>query len=183
MKRPFLLFIFFLSNIPVVAQANTANWWETPKTRQAHAAKDLRDFRALYDKIPTLSPAEERWLKTEYDDTIAANAGRYTERAVNVMNSREWDIRIAKPHALMIDHELSQLAMPLDSTEETEHWARLATLLIDHQFWEAVEDLQQRDVLDKKALDFMGKFPEPTATLRAEQILNVVVVPYFDNKH
>ena len=58
--------------------------------------------------------------------------------------------------------------------------ARISALLIDHDFWQAVEDLQQRKVIDKQYSRFLGDFPGLTAGLWAQQILNEVVVPYFD---
>jgi hypothetical protein len=51
---------------------------------------------------------------------------------------------------------------------------------MDHAFWQALEDLQQRGVIDKRYFRFLGEFPGPTAGLWAQQILNEVVVPYFD---
>jgi hypothetical protein len=160
----------------------THNWWETPKTREAYASKTNRDYSALDSQIPTLSPAEERWLKTEYDDTIAANGGRFTERSLKVTNSREMDIRIAKPHTQAIEAELSALSQPLNSTEEARHWTRLSSLLMDHDFWEAIEDLRRRGVIGKKYIDPLGQYPSLDATSWAQQILNEIVLPYFDSK-
>lgn len=172
--------IAFLCLLSIPAFAQT--WWETTQTRQAHALKLRRDFEALYNQIPTLSPSEEQWLKTEYDDTIAANGGHYTERAVNAMNTREWSIRVAKPHALEIKSVLAMLSMRVNRTQETRLWTRIAALLMDHDFWQAIDDLQQRSVIDKRQLQFLGEFHGPTATLWAQQILNEVVLPYFDIK-
>ncbi len=178
MKQAVSIVFFFLLSIPTFGQ----NWWGTPQTRQAHALKLQRDFEVLYDQIPTLSPSEERWLKTEYDDTIAANGGHYTERAVSAMDTRAWSIRVAKPHALEIKSELAMLSMRLNRTQETRLWTRIAALLMDNEFWQAIDDLQQRGVIDKRQLQFLGKFHGPTATLWAQQILNEVVLPYFDSK-
>ena len=178
MKQTVSIVLFLLLSIPAFGQG----WWETPQTRQAHALKLQRDFEALYDAIPTLSPSDERWLKTEYDDTIAANGGRFTRRAVSAMNTRAWSIRVAKPHALEIKLELAMLNLRPNRTQETRQWTRIAALLMDHEFWQAVEDLEQRGVIDKRQLQFLGEFPGPTATLWSQQILNEVVLPYFDIK-
>lgn len=180
--KKFAAFALLAWSVSAFGQVKLNTWWETPKGRQAHAAKLYTDFKALYDQIPTLSPAEERWLKTEYDDTIAANGGHFTERAVNVMDSSEWDIRVAKPHAMEIDYELSQLQLSLNATEEARHWTQLASLLMDNQFWQSVQGLEKREVVHKKNLAFLGTFPGPTATLWAQQILNEVVIPYFSTK-
>jgi len=176
MKRVVLIVFFFLLSMPAFGQ----DWWATPQTRQAYALKLQRNFQALYDQIPTLSPSEERWLKTEYDDTIAANGGRYTARAVSAMDTRAWSIRVAKPHALEIKLELAMLGMPSSRAQEARHWTRIAALLMDNEFWQDIDDLQKRGVIDKQNLQFLGEFHGATATLWAQQILNEVVLPYFD---
>jgi len=178
MKQALSLAFLFLITAPGVGQLN--EWYKNPQTRQAHALQLRQDFEALNAQIPTLSPGEERWLKAEIDDTIAGNGGSYTKRAVDAMNSRAWSIRVAKPHAQEIVAVLALLTKQLDRTKETRQWARISALLMDHGFWQAVEDLQQRRVIDKQHLQFLGDFPEPTAGLWAQQILNEVVVPYFD---
>jgi hypothetical protein len=177
MKQAISLAFLFLITVPSVGQNE---WYKNPQNRQAHALQLQRNFEALNAQIPTLSPSEERWLKTEIDDTIAANGGRYTKRAMDAMESRAWNIRVAKPHAQQIVADLGPLTRQLDRTKETRQWARISALLIDHDFWQAVEDLQQRKVIDKQYFQFLGDFPRLTAGLWAEQILNEVVVPYFD---
>jgi len=124
--------------------------------------------------------AKSGWLKTEYDDTIAASGGHYTERAVSAMDTRAWSIRVAKPHALEIKSELVMLGMRNNRAQEARHWTRIAVLLMDNEFWQAIDDLQQRGVIDKQHLQFLGEFHGPTATLWAQQILKEVVLPYFD---
>jgi hypothetical protein len=184
--KPLVSLIFlFLLGISAFGQSkisNSTDWWRTPQARQAHALKLHRDFEVLYDRIPTLSPSEEQWLKTEYDDTIAASGGRFTKRAVDAMATREWSIRIAKPHAFQIEYQLAMLSRPLDPAQEARHWTRLAALLMDHEFWQDIDDLQQRGVIDKQQLEFLGGFPGPTATLWAQHILIEVVLPYLDSK-
>ena len=178
MKQAISLTFLFLITVSSVGQTN--QWYKNPQNRQAHALQLQRDFEALSAQIPTLSPSEERWLKTEIDDTIAANGQRYTKRALEAMESRAWNIKVAKQHAQRIVADLGPLTRQLDRTKETRQWARISALLMDHGFWQAVEDLQQRGVIDKQYLHFLGDFPEPTAGLWAQQILNEVVVPYFD---
>ena len=92
------------------------------------------------------------------------------------------DIRIAKPHTQAIEAELSALSLPLNSTEEARHWTRLSSLLMDYEFWQAIEDLQRRGVIDKKYLNSLGQYPKLDATSWAQQILNEIVLPYFDSK-
>jgi hypothetical protein len=180
MKYAISLVFLFLITVPSVGQLN--EWYKNPQTRQAYALQLQRDFEELNAQIPTLSPSEERWLKTEIDDTIGANGGRYTKRAVDAMDSRAWSIRIAKPYAQQIVAALGPLTRQLDRTKETRQWARISALLIDHGFWQAVEDLQRRNVIDKQYLRFLGDFPGPTAGAWAQEILTEVVVPYFDQQ-
>ncbi len=185
MKPLVSLVFFFLLGIPAFGQvkiSRSTDWWRTPQARQAHALKLHGDFEALYSQIPTLSPSEEQWLKTEYDDTIAASGGRYTKRALDAMATRAWSIRVAKPQAFQIDYELAILSRPLDPAQEARHWTRLAALLMDYEFWQDIDDLRQRGVIDKQQLNFLGEFPGPTATLWAQQILYEVVLPYLDSK-
>jgi hypothetical protein len=56
-------------------------------------------------------------------------------------------------------------------------------IILRKAFWQAVEDLQDRGVIDKQHLEFLGELHGPTASLWAQQILNEVVVPYFDVAH
>jgi hypothetical protein len=183
MKQIISMLVLLLLSMPTLGQAKINGWWETLETRHAYALKLQRNFGALYDQIPTLSPSEEQWLKTEYDDTIAANGDRYTQRAVSATRTRVWSIRVAKPHALKIKTELAIFATPLNRAQETREWTEIAALLMDHEFWQAVEDLRHRGVIDKQHLEFLGEFPGPTAGLWAQQILNEIVVPYFDVAH
>src|SRR5690348_16769723 len=79
-----------------VAQKQTelprmALWWLNRSTRIDHATKMLDEFAQLGRQIPTLSPEEEKWLK-EDDDTIAANGGRYTQRALRATETQAWDV-------------------------------------------------------------------------------------------
>jgi len=181
MKQIVSIAFFFLLSVHAFGQS-WQGWWQTPQTRQAHALKLQRDFEALYDQIPSLSPSEERWLKTEYDDTIASNGGHLTDRAVSAMNTRAWSIRVARPHALEIKNELAVLSMPNNRPQETLYWTRIAVLLMDNEFWQAIDDLQQRGVIDKRYVQFLGDFHGPTATLWAQQILKEVVLPYLEHQ-
>jgi len=180
MKQVIFMLVLLLLSRATQGQAKTNRWWDRPETRRAYALKLQRDFGALYDQIPTLSPREEKWLKTEYDDTIAANGGRFTKRAASAMDTRAWSVRVAKPYALEIKTELALVATPLNRARETREWTKIAALLMDHELWQAVEDLRSRGVIDKQHITFVGEFPGPTASLWAQQILNEVVVPYFD---
>src|SRR5438093_13195102 len=45
-------------------------WTRTRESRQAQATEWRAEISKIEKQIPTLSPAEEKWLKTEYDDQI-----------------------------------------------------------------------------------------------------------------
>jgi hypothetical protein len=165
-------------------------WWLTRDTRIEHAKKMREDFVKLANEIPTLSPAEERWLKSEYDDTITASGGHYTKRATMAMNTRSWDVRIARPHVDQILADLGILSMsmadeswlsrdPRNREQEVKDWTDLAALLMDFDFWQSIDDLGKRGVIEKKSLEFLGEFHYETATLWAQQILYEVVLPYL----
>ncbi len=83
--------------------------------RQSQARTWNEEFTKLNAQIPTLSPAEERWLKTEIDETIAEAGGKYTARSFAAMDSKEYQIRVANlpnsPH--LREHDAGQKAVKL----------------------------------------------------------------------
>jgi hypothetical protein len=178
MSRAVCLLLLVLT---LPAFSESGGWSDTPQGRQAYAGRLKKDFDAVYDQIPTLSPREEQWLKTEYDDQIAATH-QYTKRALAASGTREYSIRVAKTHMLMINNELSALSTGLRPAVEEVHWTRLAELLMDYDFWQAVDDLQTRGVIDNERLKFLGGFHGPTAGAWAQEILTEIVLPYLESR-
>jgi hypothetical protein len=84
-------------------------------------------------------------LKTEYDDTIAASGGHYTTRALAAAESREYQLRIAKPNTELLVVVLERImAVPSPTATETAaQWTFLVSLLLDREYWQAVENLSR----------------------------------------
>src|SRR3989442_397986 len=68
--------------------SSSVNWGITRDSRRSQAAEWLRELSELNRQIPTLSPAEQAWLKVEYDDEIARN-GHFTPRAIRARHGKE----------------------------------------------------------------------------------------------
>ena len=85
---PFVRNIFvlctFLVGFAISAHAQTGEEWTGEKAGREKKAGQWRDeFGKLNAQIPTLSPAEERWLKNEIEDTIA-DAGGNTHHGLSL---------------------------------------------------------------------------------------------------
>ena len=118
----------------------------------------------LYNQIPTLSPSEEQWLKTEYDDTIADERWSLHEACWGCYEGKREHGAFESQSPT---HSKLTLNLPCSATDRSIlHTKRgiglsLAALLMDHEFWQDVDDLQQRGVIDKQQLKFLGEFPRP----------------------
>jgi hypothetical protein len=170
--------LLMASNLNAVEPFNA--FWKSRQLRQEEAQKWLAGFRKLNLRIPMLSPEEQLWLKTEIDDEIARAGNQYTKRALAAMNSREFDLRIAKPHAEEITRVLSELSRPTLSDRRLEVilWAQLASILMDNEFWQAIDDLVQRGIIEKKINGVESNYSF-TYTLWAKFIVDKIVVSYL----
>ena len=126
--------------------------WHDRSYRQRSALKWRDGFRALDRQTPTLSPAEERWLKIEIDDEIATNGNRYTKRALAAMDSREYDVRVAKAGLREITTLLDILGAERAPIlrEEVRRWTELAARFLDKDFWQAIDGLVRRKLVDAR---------------------------------
>jgi hypothetical protein len=106
------IMIMLASNLYAATATELWTFWKTRQLRQQEAQKWRDGFIKLDAQIPTLSPAEQHWLKTEIDDEITRSGNRYTKRALDAMNSREYDLRIAKPQTDELVRILSELSRP-----------------------------------------------------------------------
>ncbi len=108
-------------------------------------------FIALDRQIPTLSPSQEKWLRTEYHEEIAAAGNRFTPRALAAMDSIEFQIHIAKPRNGELIGALTQIAngTARDRSHEVALWASVSDWLIDYQYWQAVNALVIRGTVQK----------------------------------
>ena len=96
-------------------------------------------------QVPTLSPNEEAWIAREYDEQIASNQGSYTNRAIDAMKSREYNVRVVREGLDKILRTLDALLHPrLLLKDGIEEWTRLAALFIYPSFWQSVEDLARQ---------------------------------------
>lgn len=133
MKMP--LHWFLLALLLVVstsgASAEQAFWTgnvpPTPQARAAQVREWLEGFRQMDRQIPTLSPAESAWLKTEYDDQIASAGGKFTPRASAVTSSTEYYKRVARRGIERILADLSTLSTSrqMPRQDEIVAWTRV----------------------------------------------------------
>jgi hypothetical protein len=155
--------------------------WTRDKAARQNQARQWRDeFVRLNAEVPTLSPEEQRWLKTEVDDTIAAAGGTYTTRALAAMDSREYQVSITKAHLQRIIAAANQILSAGTSRNERAEavqWLRLASLFIDKTFWQAIDGLVERKIVSSKINGLSGLYYE-NHVLRAQQIINGLIEGY-----
>jgi hypothetical protein len=155
--------------------------WERlrdPRMRHGVAEEYRKAFLGLDQQIPTLSPEDERWLRTEIDDTEREAGGVYTQRALAAMDSKAYSLRITKPYVRRIIDVLDGIiAYPVTGKPgEIRLWAQLAVLFMDVEFWQEIEALVKLGVVEKK-IDGVEQFYHDNHLLRAQTILRNVVIP------
>jgi hypothetical protein len=183
-RRIFVTFLglsLFTTGIPKVASAQPRPMPErlrNPKLRRGIAEDYRKSFLALDKQIPTLSPDEERWLRTEIDDTEREAGGVYTKRALDAMESKAWSFRVTKPHVRMILDVLDEIiAYPAPGQRgEVRLWGELAVLFMDLTFWQEVDKLVGLGVIEKK-INGVEQFYFQNHVLWAKVILSDVVIP------
>jgi hypothetical protein len=151
---------------------------------RVETAKEWLDgFVALDRQVPTLSPAEAAWLKTEYDDQLAGNGGRYTERALEATHSREFNLRRVRtgiaPIIALLRSIIKISPSKLDS--EVRDWALLAVEYVQPEFWQSIEDLIERKLVRPELNGVKAGYLENHA-MWAGTILDRIVVPYLDGR-
>lgn len=160
------------------------SFWSGPlpsrAVRMKQAAEWWDGFRELDRQIPTLSPSQAAWLKQEYDDQIASNAGRFTPRARAAMDSREYGLRVARRNLDPILSTLDALRAPerRPLPDEVRDWTKLAALVMDFSFWQAVTTLVKEGVIKPYINGASGLYGEQHA-IWAQEILTRVVLPFF----
>lgn len=150
---------------------------EAEAAKQKMAVEWQSCFRDLERSLPTLSPAQKKWLKNEVYDEMAD--GFITRRTMYAMDSAEYDISVARPHVEQTFSALDRLASGqfIARQQEIRLWAFVAYQFVDSQFWQAVRHLVGRDMLDKKicGVSWPNAYLE-NATLWAQQILQKAVI-------
>lgn len=132
-------------------------------------------FGKLYDAIPTLSPAEEAWLKTEYDDQLAINGNRYTRRSIAATSSVEYSKRLARNQTGRILVSLDLIAMNSSPGEEVAEWSQVVDVMIDLQFAQAVRVLLDKGIISKDVLPVASDYYYENMVLMGQITLRNVI--------
>lgn len=129
----------------------------SPLTRLSVGIAMRKDFREFSDKIPTLSPSEDAWLKKEYDDQIAS-AGSFNSRAIAASKSVEFKKKYVTntiKRILVQLYNLDQVISAKDRKKEIEIWSLVTARLIDQTYAEAVVDLSNKGVIKQTDVPFV----------------------------
>jgi hypothetical protein len=152
MKTLLLIPIFILFSLSSANAQNTFWMGDPPnqKIRQNQASEWLNCFKKVEEQIPTLSPSERTWLETEVNNELAK--GKYTQRALTAMESREYHIYITRPHLEKIINNLTLLAnsKSLERNREMVTWSFLANQFMDGTFWRSISSLVDRKIVNEK---------------------------------
>lgn len=172
----------------VTSTISVGTWGKTRESRRVQAAQWLTEISKIEKQIPTLSPAEDAWLKKEYDDAVGREG--LTPRVTRARHSKEGSTRFAKLVAQNMVAVLRELASsaPLPQNREVALWSRLAYLGLDLSFWGDVESLGDFGVLARSPQSKLGTPGMPTYqeflsriwASRAREILGWVVLPHVD---
>jgi hypothetical protein len=150
--------------------------------RQSRAQSWRADFSKLDTQIPTLSPAEQQWLKTEIDDTMRNAGGTYTPRALTAMDSREYQLRIVKPRLRVMLQILDQIVRLTSRDIERQEvllWTQLVRSFMDVDFWQSIDSLVQRKIVEKR-ISGVETFYYENHVGWARQIVGDLVIPYLN---
>jgi len=175
----FVIPIIVLASAHAEAQEPFNGFWKNRQARQEEAQRLHDSFTELNAQIPTLSPAEQNWIKAEIDDELS-KTGTYTKRALDAMKSKEYDLHMAKPHVEYIVTVLSQLSTMKfsDQRQEVILWGRLAQLLMDYSFWQSIDGLVQRGIVQKKINGYDAHYYSSHTEL-AKYILSEIVISHL----
>ena len=181
-ERVLPMLLVLATAISVSAQTGS-DYFRDKVYRDSRARVWREGFIKLNAQIPTLSPTEERWLKTEIDDTIADEGGKYTPRSLAAMDSREYQLRVAKPHVQKIIRTLDSLlgSAGRDEKQEVGLWTQLAVLFLEKRFWQSIDNLVQRKIVQERINGLNGLYYE-NHVLWAQQILDGVALPYLRSR-
>jgi len=152
------------------------------KVRQAQASVWLSCLKKLENQIPTLSPAEKRWIETEYDKELEReNYRKYTRRASAAMDSKEYHIRLARSHMGELIDTLTFLAdnKPIEMNKEVEAWAILSHQFMNGEFWRSISVLVERQIIDKKICHYEALYFE-NFILQAQAIIKRVIISHLE---
>jgi hypothetical protein len=139
-------------------------------------------FGRLDRQVPTLSPAERAWLKTEYDNQIEVAGGTYTPRAIAAANSTEYHKRAVRVRLDRILLGLNALSTPNTQPKQAgvRVWIGLAASMMDPSLWNSVEVLVDRKVIDPE-INGIKDFYLDNHVMRSHEVLSRVVLPMLDD--
>lgn len=164
---------------------SSVRWAENRESRRAQAVEWLAEVANIEKQIPTLSPAEEAWLKVEYDEEIKRE-GTLTARATRAMFSKEGAARSAKPVAQSMVSILESLASSSDLSEANEAllWTSLAYLVLDWNFWGDIARLGEYGIIarspqSKHTTGEYREFLHEMWASRVQDILHRIVLPHL----
>ena len=151
--------------------------------RRTIAKQFASEFIALDRQIPTLSPSQALWLKTEYQGEIASAGNRYTHRALAATHSLEYQIFIVKPRNAEIIETFTRIATGnvRDKNHEIALWSSAANWFIDYQYWQAVKMLVERGAVQKK-IGHLDDLYFENYTLQAQALLVKIVIPHLEGQ-
>lgn len=182
MKR----YLFAALLLFVVASSSTAGPYVTgPPMERAERMKlaaTLSDgFAKLRREVPTLSPSERDWLQREEKESLDEN-GKITRRYLELTNSREWALRNLEAPLVTMLNALVAIQNGKEPGQELLHWTVVVGVLTDYSFWDSINTLIERNLVDPKAVEFIMPYKDhlllfATATLRARDILQKIVIP------
>ena len=167
------------------AYAESTFWRGAPpnrKVRQAQACVWLSCLKKIENQIPTLSPAEKRWIETEYDKELERDEYRkLTRRALSAMDSREYHIRLARSQIEEIINNLTFLAnnKAVERNREMIMWALLTHKFINGDFWRSISVIVDRKIIDKEICDLETLYFE-NFVLQAQAIIQRVIINHLN---
>lgn len=175
-----VLILAFLSVITITGHAEPFARAPISDTRKSMAKDMLATFASLDRQIPNLSPSQQDWLKSEYQEQISNSGGRYNARALDATNSVEYQIFVAKQQTKAL---VSTLTVIRDGTfrgraEEIALWSSVVEHMINFQYWQVIGKLVERGIVQKQ-IGHVGSLYFENYTLQASEILSSVVTPYL----
>lgn len=183
MRIVFCVVALISATLPVIttaAQEESFARTSLIETRKSMAAELLFTFTTLDHQIPNLSPTQQNWLKSEYQEQIANSDGRYNARALAATNSVEYQIFVVKPQTKALVSTLTAIRNGTfrGRAEEVALWSSVVEHLVNFQYWQAIGNLAERGIVQKR-IGHVDSLYFENYTLQASEILSSIVTPYL----
>lgn len=152
-------------------------------SRTTVAERLATEARKMAASVPTLSPSQQEWVRVEITDAIDSAGNRYTPKALNAMDSKEYDIFVAKPRMESLATILERIASGrLSQRDEVVLWAEATVYLSDSKLWQAVDSLVSRGVVDAALLGEHRRLFFHNQAIKAHYITARILVPYLKGR-